>query len=130
MEKLNKPFSNNKNALNWLNTCIEPYKLYLDYIKENGADETILLPDHFGSWSDDQFREFAYTTAGQKFKREILMKLFPDETPQPSKQTWISDKLKKEFEGLGYRVVELPMSEFRKNRRHHQMLHVKITCPY
>ncbi len=70
-------------AVNWLNRCIEPYKIYAIYIKANGISEgmRLMLPGSFLALSQDQLSELSLTIKGRELKRAILDHLFPRETP-------------------------------------------------
>ncbi|MFA5430661.1 MAG: hypothetical protein WC329_05850, partial [Candidatus Omnitrophota bacterium] len=91
LTKLGQPkgkFNNINSAVNWLNSAIEPFQIYVKHIETNTIDEDIakLLPPNFVNLSEDQLRELALTADGQELKRTILSLLYPQETPKRQKK--------------------------------------------
>lgn len=87
LEKLGQPadrFVDIKDAVDWLNKSIVPYRNYLNYLKTNVLEIPIgiFIPPGFISFSNDDFQRLAETVAGQELKREILIQLYPKETPK------------------------------------------------
>lgn len=71
-------------AVGWLNRSIKPYQIYATYVKINGMDEDVrgLLPEAWGTLTDDQLTELAFTDKGRKLKRAILNLFYPQEAPE------------------------------------------------
>lgn len=95
LEKLGSSDSNFKTieeAVNWLNESIEPFQKYLNYIKNNKIDNKLisLTPENS---NDQKLQELASTFEGQRFKREILNQLYPQETPKRLKIFHLLNKL-------------------------------------
>lgn len=71
-------------AVEWLNKSIKPFQKYTEHIKTKKVDRSIgnLLPQNFGTLSEDELGKLAITVEGQKLKRVILTKLYPQGTPK------------------------------------------------
>lgn len=76
-----------KDAVSWLNKSIEPFQNYLNYRENNKIDKKLisLTPKNFENFNNEQLQELASTFEGQRFKREILNQLYPQETPKRQK---------------------------------------------
>jgi tetratricopeptide (TPR) repeat protein len=86
--KLSQPVSIDElkditSAVGWLNGSIKPFQIYATYVKINGISEDMLdlVPEAWGTLTDDELTELAFTVKGRKFKREILDFLYPQESP-------------------------------------------------
>jgi hypothetical protein len=87
LSKLNPPdagFTNVENAVNWLNSSIEPYQLFAAYLRKNGMGifNPDLFPKGFENFTDGDFEQLNRTEQGKKLKRFILGHL-PEQTYQP-----------------------------------------------
>ncbi len=87
LEKLGQPtdrFRDIESAVDWLNSSIEPFQIYVKYVKTNGVDKNIrsLLPQYFELLSKDQLKKLALTSDGEKLKRIILNQFYSQETPK------------------------------------------------
>jgi len=74
-------FADIDEAIDWLNTCIEPF---LMYIKTNKKKDEIhhLIPLQLDSMNQTRLEKLAITVDGQRLKRAILGHLYPEETPK------------------------------------------------
>ena len=92
LTKLGQPadqFRDIKSAVDWLNTTIEPFRIYVNHIKTNGVDESVrqLIPKGFEAMNKDQLISLANSDLGQELKRAILNQLYPLETPKSFRYT-------------------------------------------
>jgi tetratricopeptide (TPR) repeat protein len=71
-------------AVRWLNGSIKPFQIYAAYVKTNGISEDMrkLVPEAWGTLTNDQLSELAFSDKGKKLKRAILNFLYPQEMPQ------------------------------------------------
>jgi len=82
--KRKEDFKNIREAVKWINESAEPFVIYREYLKTNDIDKDIagLMPKNFSNMSNDDLLGFVKKPEGQKLKRIILTRIYPQETPQ------------------------------------------------